>query len=156
MSKSLQADERRRLIEAGAPYALRLDMEAAVGQAGPLHWDESGETVAADPAAWGDVILARKEIPNSYHLSVTIDDAAQGVTHVVRGRDLYPSTSVHRLLQHLLGLPAPVYSHHRLILDAGGRKLSKSTHATGLRELRAQGATPADIRRKVGLDTGLD
>jgi len=155
-SKSLPEDERRRLVEAGAPYALRLDMEAASRQAGPLHWDESGETAAADPVAWGDVILARKEIPNSYHLSVTADDALQGVTHVVRGRDLYPSTSVHRLLQHLLGLPAPVYRHHRLILDAEGRKLSKSTQATGLRELRAQGATPADIRRQVGLKPGLD
>ena len=80
-----------------------------------------------------------------------IDDALQGVTHVVRGQDLFWSTSVHRLLQALLGLPAPAYHHHRLILDADGRKLSKSTQATGLRELRAQGMTPADIRRMVGL-----
>ena len=105
----------------------------------------------ADPAAWGDVILGRKETPTSYHLSVVVDDALQGVTHVVRGQDLFWSTSVHRLLQALLDLPAPVYRHHRLILDADGRKLSKSTQATGLRELRAQGATPADIRRLVGL-----
>ena len=111
---------------------------------------ESGE-VAADPAAWGDVILGRKETPTSYHLSVVVDDALQGVTHVVRGQDLFWSTSVHRLLQALLGLPAPVYHHHRLILDADGSKLSKSTQATGLRELRAQGMTPADIRRLVGL-----
>ena len=109
-------------------------------------------TVAADPAAWGDVILARKETPTSYHLAVVVDDAAQGVTEVVRGRDLFHSTSVHRLLQALLGLPAPRYHHHRLILDADGNKLSKSTRATGLRELRAQGATAADIRRLVGLD----
>ena len=104
------------------------------------------------PAAWGDVVLARKETPTSYHLAVVVDDAAQGVTHVVRGHDLFLATSVHRLLQALLGLPAPRYHHHRLILDADGHKLSKSTHATGLRELRAQAPRPADIRRLVGLD----
>ncbi len=98
------------------------------------------------------MILARKETPTSYHLAVVVDDAAQGVTEVVRGRDLFHATSVHRLLQALLGFPAPRYHHHRLILDAGGTKLSKSTLATGLRELRAQGATPADIRKAVGLD----
>ena len=83
-------------------------------------------TVVAEPAAWGDVVLARKETPTSYHLSVVVDDALQGVTHVVRGQDLFWSTSVHRLLQELLGLAAPVYQHHRLVLDADGRKLSKS------------------------------
>ena len=98
------------------------------------------------------MILARKDTPTSYHLSVVVDDALQGVTHVVRGQDLFWSTSVHRLLQALLGLPPPAYHHHRLILDADGRKLSKSTQATGLRELRAEGATPADIRRMVGLE----
>ena len=86
------------------------------------------------------MILARKDTPTSYHLAVVVDDAAQGVTDVVRGQDLFLATSVHRLLQALLGLPAPRYHHHRLILDADGRKLSKSTQATGLRELRAQGA----------------
>lgn len=151
-SKSLPEPERRRLIEAGAPYARRLDMTAALVRSGPLQWDEAGKMVAADPAAWGDVVLARKDTPNSYHLSVVIDDAQQGVTDVVRGRDLFHSTSVHRLLQTLLGLPAPRYHHHRLILDADGRKLSKSTAATALRELRAQGLTPSDIRRRVGLD----
>jgi glutamyl-Q tRNA(Asp) synthetase len=107
--------------------------------------------VPAWPEAWGDLVLARKETPTSYHLSVVIDDALQGVTEVVRGQDLFWSTSVHRLLQHLLGLPQPDYRHHRLIRDADGQKLSKSTAATGLRELRAQGATPADIRGLVGL-----
>ena len=148
----------QRRIAAGEPYALRLDMAAAVARAGALSWTETGagpagETgaVAADAAAWGDVVLARKETPTSYHLSVVVDDARQGVTHVVRGQDLFWSTSVHRLLQALLGLPAPVYRHHRLILDADGRKLSKSTHATALRALRTAGATPADIRRMVGL-----
>jgi glutamyl-Q tRNA(Asp) synthetase len=150
--------DRARRMAAGEPYALRLDTKAAIARAGPVVWDETGagpggETgrIAADPAAWGDVILARKETPTSYHLAVVVDDAAQNVTDVVRGQDLFHATSVHRLLQALLGLPAPRYQHHRLILDADGRKLSKSTKATGLRELRARGATPADIRGLVGL-----
>jgi glutamyl-Q tRNA(Asp) synthetase len=157
-AKSLSLEARAALLESGAPYALRLDMEATVARAGDLAWRERGTgpagesgAVAARPQAWGDVILARKETPTSYHLSVVIDDALQGVTEVVRGCDLFWSTSVHRLLQALLGLPQPVYRHHRLMLDAAGQKLSKSTRATGLRELRAEGATPADIRGLVGL-----
>jgi glutamyl-Q tRNA(Asp) synthetase len=151
-ARTLSAAERERRIAAGEPYALRLDMGKALARSGSLTWHEAGYTVAADPAAWGDVVLARKDVATSYHLSVVVDDALQGVTDVVRGRDLYESTSVHRLLQALLGLPAPVYHHHRLILDADGRKLSKSTRATSLRELRAGGATPADIRAMIGLD----
>ena len=157
-AKSMPAAERERRIATGAPYALRLDTAAAITPSGNLIWSETGAgpagetgTITADPAAWGDVILARKDTPTSYHLAVVVDDAAQGVTDVVRGNDLFHATSVHRLLQALLGLPAPRYHHHRLILDAGGQKLSKSTAATGLRELRAKGATPADIRRLVGL-----
>jgi glutamyl-Q tRNA(Asp) synthetase len=157
-AKLLSSDQRARLLESGAPYALRLDMTAARARAGDLYWIEHGEgpggetgAVAARPEAWGDVILARKEAPTSYHLSVVIDDALQGVTEVVRGADLFWSTSVHRLLQRLLGLPQPSYRHHRLILDSEGQKLSKSSQATGLHELRAGGATPADIRRLVGL-----
>jgi glutamyl-Q tRNA(Asp) synthetase len=157
-AKLLAPDTRAALLESGAPYALRLDMAAAIARAGDLAWSERGEgparqsgAVAAQPQAWGDVILARKETPTSYHLSVVIDDALQGVTEVVRGVDLFWSTSVHRLLQALLGLPQPSYRHHRLIVDAAGQKMSKSTEATGLRELRAGGATPADIRRLVGL-----
>jgi glutamyl-Q tRNA(Asp) synthetase len=157
-AKLLRSDERARLLESGAAYALRLDMAAACARIGHLSWTEQGEgpdretgTVAATPQAWGDVIMARKETPTSYHLSVAVDDALQGVTEVVRGQDLFWSTSVHRLLQQLLGLPEPGYRHHRLILDGAGRKLSKSSEATGLRELRARGATPADIRRLVGL-----
>ena len=157
-AKSLSPAERSRLIESDAPYALRLDMAAASARAGDLGWIERGEgpdgetgALTARPEAWGDVILGRKETPTSYHLSVVIDDALQGVSEVVRGADLFWSTSVHRLLQQLLGLPQPAYRHHRLILDGAGRKLSKSTKATGLRELRAGGATPADIRRLVGL-----
>jgi glutamyl-Q tRNA(Asp) synthetase len=98
------------------------------------------------------VILARKETPTSYHLAVVVDDAAQGVTHVVRGRDLFHATAVHCLLQVLLGLGAPRYHHHRLVSDETGNKLSKSTQSTGLRELRARGVTPTDIRRLTGLD----
>jgi glutamyl-Q tRNA(Asp) synthetase len=150
--------ERATRIARGEPYAIRLDIERAAEWVGPLFWTEAGEgpngergEVAADPAAWGNVVLARKEMPTSYHLSVVIDDALQGITDVVRGQDLFWSTSVHRLLQALLGLPAPAYRHHRLILDSEGRKLSKSTQATGLRELRAQGMTASDIRRMVGL-----
>jgi glutamyl-Q tRNA(Asp) synthetase len=157
-AKSLRPDTRARWLESGAPYALRLDMSAACARAGEFGWIEHGEgpdgetgAVAARPQAWGDVILARKETPTSYHLSVVIDDALQGVTEVVRGQDLFWSTSVHRLLQQLLGLPQPCYRHHRLVLDDARRKLSKSTAATGLRELRVGGATPADIRRLVEL-----
>jgi glutamyl-Q tRNA(Asp) synthetase len=157
-SRTLSRDERARRMAAGAPYALRLDMSAALNQVGGLSWRESGTsprgetgTIAAAPAAWGDVVLARKETPTSYHLAAVVDDALQGISHVVRGHDLFAATTVHRLLQALLGFPAPTYHHHRLILDATGNKLSKSTQATGLRELRAAGAMPADIRRMVGL-----
>ncbi len=149
-AKRLSRAERAEKIAAGAPFALRLDMRRALAQAGALDWSETG-TIAAAPQAWGDVVLARKETPTSYHLAVVVDDALQGITHVVRGEDLFWSTSVHRLLQVLLGLPAPTYHHHRLILDADGNKLSKSTQATGLRELRAQGVTPGEIRKLVGL-----
>ena len=159
-AKTLSAGERAARM-ASEPYALRLDMNAAVERSGALTFVETGEnpkddhdTLMAQPEAWGDVVLARKETPTSYHLSVVVDDALQGVTHVVRGQDLQPATGVHRVLQVLLGLPAPLYHHHRLIPGADGRKLSKSTCATGLRELRAGGATPADIRRMAGLSPG--
>jgi glutamyl-Q tRNA(Asp) synthetase len=158
VATSLTPDQRARPVKSAALPALRLDMAAACACAGDLGWIEQGEgpggetgAVEARPDAWGDAVLARRETPTSYHLSVVIDDALQGVTEVVRGQDLFWSTSLHRLLQALLGLPQPVYRHHRLILDSDGRKLSKSTAATGLRELRAAGAAPADIRRVVGL-----
>ncbi|MET4491289.1 glutamyl-Q tRNA(Asp) synthetase [Bradyrhizobium sp. LA7.1] len=157
-ARSLSAGERDRLIASGVPYALRLDMAAACRHVAGLTWNELGEgpdgergIVAARPEAWGDVILARKETPTSYHLSVVVDDALQGISEVVRGQDLFHATSVHRLLQVLLDLPEPAYRHHALILDEAGRKLSKSGRSTGLRELRAAGATPAGIRRLVGL-----
>ncbi|MDE2378057.1 tRNA glutamyl-Q(34) synthetase GluQRS [Bradyrhizobium sp.] len=157
-AKSLSPSKRAQLIASGAPYALRLDMDAACRRVSRLAWTELGEgpdgehgTVSAQPQAWGDVILARKETPTSYHLAVVVDDALQDVSEVVRGQDLFHATSVHALLQALLGLPVPDYRHHPLIRDAAGQKLAKSSRATGLRELRAGGATPADIRRLVGL-----
>lgn len=157
-ARQMKLEECTARIAAGEPYAVRLDMTRAIEFAEDLSWSESGAgpagesgNVMADPGAWGDVVLARKELPTSYHLSVVVDDALQGVTHAVRGNDLFWSTSVHRMLQALLGLPVPRYHHHRLILDESGRKLSKSTRATALRELRRNGAAPADIRRMVGL-----
>ena len=153
---SLAPAERRRRMETGVPYALRLDMAAAIARTGALTWSETDAdsragSVTAAAQMWGDVVLARKDMPTSYHLAVVVDDARQGVTDVVRGQDLFWSTSVHRVLQALFGLPAPTYHHHRLILDAEGKKLSKSTRATALRSLRESGATAADIRRMVGL-----
>ena len=150
--------ERRRRRD--APFAVRLDMRRAAERVGRLAWREIGRDpaapaaeVAADPLAWGDVVLARKDTPASYHLAVVVDDAAERVTHVVRGRDLFHATAVHRVLQTLLGLPAPVYHHHPLILDADGRKLSKSRGDTALSSLRAAGWTAADIRRRLGFDS---
>ncbi len=157
-ARKLSPAERTRRRAAGEPFALRLAMDAAVARAGALTGTETGagprgETgiVTAAPQRGGDVVLARKETPASYHLAAVLDDALQGVTDVVRGQDLFWATSIHRLIQALLGLPEPTYQHHKLILDDEGHKLSKSTAATGLRELRAGGATPRDIRRMVGL-----
>lgn len=153
------ADEQKRMMATGASYALRLDMAKALSRAGGLNWIEQGVgpgnesgAVTARPQDWGDVVLARKEIPTSYHLSVVIDDALQGVTNVIRGQDLFHATSVHRLLQVLLGFPAPVYQHHRLLRDDAGDKLSKSTGAPSLRALRASGVTGHDVRKMVGLE----
>jgi glutamyl-Q tRNA(Asp) synthetase len=157
-ARKMPKAERERRLRAGDAFALRLAMDAAVARAGILTWTETGSgphgqsgTIVATPQMWGDVVLARKEVPTSYHLAVVLDDALQGVTDVVRGQDLFWSTAIHRLLQTLLGLPEPVYHHHKLIVDAAGRKLSKSTLATSLRDLRGSGATPIDVRRMVGL-----
>ncbi|PPC95533.1 MAG: tRNA glutamyl-Q(34) synthetase GluQRS [Methylocystis sp.] len=119
--------------------------------AAPLRDDGEGRLVPADPAEWGDVVLARKDTPASYHIAVVVDDALQGVTDVVRGKDLFAATSLHRLLQRLLDLPAPNYRHHGLVLDEKGEKLAKSVASTALRALRADGWTPADVRRRIGL-----
>ena len=124
------------------PCCWRLDMAKAVDETGALCWnDATAGWVVADPLAQGDVVLARKDAPASYHLAVTLDDAAQGVTDVVRGVDLFAATDVHRVLQALLGLPVPAYHHHPLVLDAAGRRLAKRDGAPSLAELRAAGET---------------
>ncbi|MBX3578644.1 MAG: tRNA glutamyl-Q(34) synthetase GluQRS [Rhizobiaceae bacterium] len=159
VEKTWSKRARRKKIEGGEPFSWRLDVAAALARAGkPPSWREAdGEdfasvsTVDEGAAAWGDVVVARKETPTSYHLSVVADDALQGVTHVVRGRDLFHATSVQRLLQVLLGLPEPAYLHHRLITGTDERKLSKSRGAPTLRSLREAGATPTDVRDMVGL-----
>jgi glutamyl-Q tRNA(Asp) synthetase len=133
----------------GLDYALRLDLARALTLTGPLEWVEEGggepRRVLADPAMLGDVVLARKEAPTSYHLAVTVDDAIQGVTLVTRGNDLAPSTHIHRLLQALLGLPTPRYRHHALLTDATGRRLAKRDHALTIQAMRATGMTRAEI-----------
>ena len=147
--RALSPGERSRRA-AVEPHAWRLDMAGASAQAGPLYWRDGDTEVEAEPQALGDVVLARKDAPVSYHLAVTLDDAAQGVTDVVRGRDLYAATDVHRLLQALLDLPTPLYHHHPLLLDAQGRRLAKRHGARTLHDLREAGADPqalaADLR----------
>ena len=158
LDRDLSTDEREAKMRGGEKFAWRLDMTRATERAGPLAFDETGGsfggetgTLSATPGAWGDVVLARMDVPTSYHLAVVVDDALQGVTDVVRGRDLFASTSVHVLLQALLGLPTPRYHHHDLILGGDGRKLSKSGRDTSLKTLRGAGVTGDDIRRMVGL-----
>ena len=131
--------------ETGKPHAWRLDVAEAMARAGPLYWLDDHTEVQAEPVRFGDVVLARKDAPASYHLAVTVDDAAQGVTDIVRGRDLYAATDVHRLLQALLGLPTPTYHHHALLADAGGNRLAKRHDAPTIAALREAGADPAAL-----------
>jgi glutamyl-Q tRNA(Asp) synthetase len=138
-----EAEQARRA--AAEPHAWRLDVAKAVAETGPLYWHDGEAEVHAEPQAFGDVVLARKDAPVSYHLAVTVDDAAQGVTDVVRGRDLYAATDVHRLLQALLGLPTPTYHHHSLLADAEGRRLAKRHGAPTLAALRKGGTDPAAL-----------
>ncbi|MGD9737826.1 MAG: tRNA glutamyl-Q(34) synthetase GluQRS [Bauldia sp.] len=148
LDRSLSEAEAAARVRAGEPHVVRLRMAEAAALAGALSWREAESgTIAADPLAWGDVILAGRETPTSYHLAVVVVDALLGVTDVVRGRVLYAATAVHRVLQTLLRLPEPRYRHHRLILDDRGLKLAKSSKSTGLRELRAAGATADDVCR---------
>jgi len=146
--RRLSADERAARVAAGEAHALRLDMAKALAAVpGGLTFEEEGEGVLpCDPARFGDAVLARKDAPASYHLCVTHDDAVQGVTLVTRGVDLQPATHLHRLLQALLGWPAPRYAHHALLTDAAGKRLAKRDRAATLRDLRAAGVTPAEAR----------
>jgi glutamyl-Q tRNA(Asp) synthetase len=156
--RTLSERQRRRRIDAGEPFAWRLDTAKALARLpGQLTWREwtseamaTTTEIAADPLQWGDVIIARREIPTSYHLSVVVDDALQGISHVVRGNDLYFATSLQRLLQQVLGLPQPSYFHHRLVLGPDGRKLSKSQRDTGLAALRQAGETPETVKAMLG------
>jgi glutamyl-Q tRNA(Asp) synthetase len=127
------------------PHAWRLDVAKAAAQAGPLYWHDGDTEVKAEPESFGDVVLARKDAPASYHLAVTLDDAAQGVTDVVRGRDLFACTDIHRLLQALLELATPAYHHHALLADAAGNRLAKRHRAPSLADLRRAGLDPADL-----------
>ncbi len=165
LHKHMPENEVQRRKAHGEPFALRIDMEKAVDAARaitsePLTFTEldpvsiEAKIIAADPARWGDAVIARKEVPASYHLSVVVDDALQKVSHVTRGRDLYAATDIHRLLQVLLELPEPLYHHHQLLTADDGRKLSKSHKDRSLASLRAEGVSPRDIRRMAGLAGG--
>lgn len=159
--RGLDNEEAARRKAEGEPYALRLKMNEALAIARKrtgndlmfraFSRDGSERTCIANPECWGDVVVARKDVPTSYHLAVVVDDALQGVTHVTRGQDLLAATDVHRLLQVLLELPEPLYHHHDLILDDAGRKLSKRDRDTSLRSLRDSGLSADDIRHRIGL-----
>lgn len=155
--RHLSNAERIERLERGDPVQFRLDVEKAMDRVGMLTFTVVGPTVLdrpqvryARPERWGDVVLQRKDVPTSYHLSVVVDDAAQGITHVTRGRDLEAATDIHVLLQMLLGLLSPIYFFHRLLLGDDGGKLSKSKGSQSLRDLRGEGWTAEDVRRAVG------
>lgn len=143
--RRLAAAERAEGIASGVDYALRLDLAAALARTGPLAWSEDGRRIRAEPEGLGDVVLARKDVSVSYHLTVTVDDALQGVTLVTRGVDLFAATHVHRVLQALLDLPTPAYRHHPLLTDAAGRRLAKRDRALTVRAMREAGMTAAQI-----------
>jgi glutamyl-Q tRNA(Asp) synthetase len=151
--RALTSSERQRRSAAGEPFSLRLDMKLALTRlSAPLSFREisRNQDIVADARAWGDVVLVRKDIGTSYHLSVIVDDALQSVSHITRGMDLFAATHIHRVLQALLGLPTPLYHHHRLITDAAGRKLAKSLRDPSLRSLRFAGVTADEIRKELG------
>lgn len=157
--RTLSADEVRRRISSrtGATWRLALERASdAIGREPPTfeRFDPTGAAarVATDPARWGDAVVVRRDIPTSYHLAVVVDDALQGVTHVVRGRDLEAATDLHVLLQRLLGLPSPRYHHHDLITDEAGRKLSKSIVSEPLAALRDRGVDATAVRARLGLE----
>lgn len=153
--EALQAGEEQERLDAGDAYAWRLSLKKARAALGPAYFalvfeDETG-LVRAEPERHGDVVLARKDFGTSYHLASVWDDALQGVTHVIRGEDLREAAHLHVLLQKLLGLPQPVYRHHRLVLGADGKRLAKRDQSATLRALRESGKTPEDVRALVGL-----
>ncbi len=151
--RHLSASERQEQMSKGTPFALRLDMEKACKRVGDLTWRDLSEGERrATPQIFGDVVLARKDTPTSYHLAVTVDDHLQGIGCVTRGVDLLHATHVHRLLQALLGLDTPVYAHHRLLTDDQGRRFAKRDCAVTLREMRGEGITAEEVRRRVGMD----
>ncbi len=150
--RHLTESERGQRIAEGQLHAFRLKMKEAQEAAGPLIWiDRNVGEIAANPSVLGDVVLVRKDIPTSYHLAVTVDDAAQGITLVTRGEDLFHASHLHRLLQALLGLPVPVWEHHSLILDEEGRRFAKRNEAVTLKHLRETGVKPNDILERIGL-----
>lgn len=157
--RAIHADEAGRRIAGGEAAAWRLKLDAAMDLAGPIAWrDMDAGEQHWDGQGWGDVVLARKDIGTSYHLAVTIDDAAQGITHVIRGQDLFEATHFHVLLQRLLDLPTPLYRHHRLLVLADGRKLSKRDGAAGLREIAGAGHGPGalfDMLRENGFGSTI-
>ena len=149
--RRLSVDERQARLAMGELHALRLDMARALAQVPPLDFEEEGQgRLACHPARFGDVVLARKDAPASYHLCVTHDDALQGVTLVTRGEDLKPATDLHRLIQTLMGWPEPAYAHHALLTDSTGRRLAKRDRAATLRDLRDAGRSPAEVRALAG------
>ncbi len=151
LCRGLSADEGQSRIAGGESHALRLDLARALESVGDLAWEDLGEgMIEATPEVLGDVVLARKDVPTSYHLAVTWDDALQGVTLVTRGADLLPATHVHRLLQALLDLPTPAWHHHALVEDESGRRLAKRHDALSIRALRAAGRSPAEVRALAG------
>ena len=151
--RRLDRTERDYRMARGEPFAWRLDMGRALAATGPLWWyDIRAGWVGADPASQGDVVIARKDTPTSYHLAVTVDDAEQGVTLITRGEDLFTATHVHRLLQALLGLPTPSYYHHNLVANSSGERLSKRNRAVTIRHLRDIHRTPDDVWGMIGLE----
>lgn len=148
LCRALSPSERAACMASGAAFALRLDMAAACARVGELHWHDRGSgRQRAAPELFGDVVLARKETPTSYHLAVTVDDALQGITLVTRGQDLFAATHVHRLLQALLGLPVPEYHHHGLLTDESGKRFAKRDRSLTLQSLREAGHTPEAVWR---------
>jgi glutamyl-Q tRNA(Asp) synthetase len=156
--RHLDAATRAAKIASGAPYSLRLDVEKIAALVGPLTFEECGAgpngktgTITVNPHLFGDIVLARKETPASYHLAVVVDDAFQNVSLVTRGNDLFSATHIQRVLQTILGLPTPAYAHHKLILDRSGKKFSKRDSTVTLRSLRERGVTAEEIRPMIGL-----